>query len=382
MTMAGAPAENRNWWDALKEPNDFNPGAYPGILHHYVCFALCDLRFNSILHSIPGLIPSQSARLAAFEHAPLAANTPAYKPHAIIFIGGLSKRLLTDPYIPPLAAALAPTKWSIFSILLSSSYSGWGTHNLSDDSKEIAKCVNYIHLQKRKTRPNYSREVDGKIVLLGHSTGSQNALNYVYCVTHTLPPVDGVILQAPVSDRESMVMKLENPDFPADAEMYSFALQHAQILFNNHNQNEDAKPLMPSNIIRPFYGDVPVTAERFLSLQKKAFEHPFFVDDMFSSDVDSRQLAETFGAISNKMHLCVLYSGADEHVPERVDKVRLVGRWQNAVETSGEATWDAENSGLIDGANHSLRGEGQETQRGELVRRVVGFLKKVEAGVE
>jgi hypothetical protein len=311
----------------------------------------------------------------------VAPNTPAYKPHAIIFIGGLSKRLLTVPYVPPLAAALAPTKWSVFSVLLSSSYSGWGTHSLSDDSKEIAKCVNYIRLHKRKTRPNGSEEVDGKIVLLGHSTGSQNALYYVHCVIHTLPPVDGAILQAPVSDRESMAMKLENPDFPATREMYTHALQYAQMLFDKHNKNEDAKPLMPSEIIRPFYNNIPVTAERFLSLQKKAFEHPFFVDDMFSSDVDSQQLAETFGAISNKMHLCVLYSGADEHVPKWVDKVNLVGKWQNAV-TYSEATWDAENSGVIEGANHNLRGEGQEKQRGELERRVVGFLKKVEAGVE
>jgi hypothetical protein len=305
----------------------------------------------------------------------LSNPTPKYKPHSILFIGGLGDGLLTVPFVPPLAEALAPTQWSLFSLLLSSSYSGWGMRSLDDDTTDIAKAIKYIRKLKRKTRPaGVEGEHEGKIVLMGHSTGSQGVLHYLVYDLRISEPVDAAILQAPISDREGMTIELDISDD-------SLRLLHKQALHRAQSswefQDDDKKAIMPLDMTRPFYGDVVMTAQRWLSLQAEQYEYPVFVDDLFSSDVPYRQLTETFGDISKKVHLCVLYSGKDEHVPHWVDKEDLLEVWQRATGL-GEALWDAENSGLVDGATHALHGKEQEEQRKELVRRVVGFLGKVE----
>jgi hypothetical protein len=289
--------------------------------------------------------------------------------------------LLTVPFIPPLATALAPTPWSIFSLLLSSSYSGWGTRSLGDDCDEIAKCIRYIREHKQSTRPAsfQSADGDGKIVLMGHSTGSQDVLHYLVYDLFISPAVDGAILQAPVSDREGMAIELDGADEETHS-LFSDATRYAREIHDS-DADPELKTLIPLKMTRPFYGDTPITTERWLSLQMKGYEELLFVDDLFSSDVEGRQLFETFGSIHKKVHLCVLYSGSDEHVPGWVDKTSLLARWRGAVENGvlGKAVWDGENGGVIMGARHALNGDGQEGQRKELVQRVMGLLKKVES---
>jgi len=75
----------------------------------------------------------------------------------------------TDIRYPSTIAKSLPPNWAIAEVLLSSSYRGWGTSSLQKDAKELAECVGYFC----KLRPG--REV----VLMGHSTGCQDVMEYV-----------------------------------------------------------------------------------------------------------------------------------------------------------------------------------------------------------
>lgn len=81
----------------------------------------------------------------------------------------LSKPPLITPSYPAQIAHSLPPHWRIAEVLLSSSYRGWGTSSLQKDAHEIARCVAYFS----KLRPGR------KIVLMGHSTGCQDIMEYV-----------------------------------------------------------------------------------------------------------------------------------------------------------------------------------------------------------
>lgn len=73
----------------------------------------------------------------------------------------------------------------------SSAYTGFGTSSLDVDVDEISLLVQHL-------RPSHK-----KIVIMGHSTGSQDVIHYLLNKTG----VDGGILQAPVSDREHFTVE-------------------------------------------------------------------------------------------------------------------------------------------------------------------------------
>ena len=103
-----------------------------------------------------------------------------------------------------LVKALQKTEWSVFSLNLTSSYQSWGLGHLDRDTNELAQCLNYIKDYKSE---KYGA---GKIVLMGHSTGSQCVLHYLSRPNpHTTTPafdsglqhikrmpLDGAIMQA------------------------------------------------------------------------------------------------------------------------------------------------------------------------------------------
>ena len=66
-----------------------------------------------------------------------------------------------SPYVEHILNAL-PSSWALIEHTLSSSYRQFGIASLGEDVAEIAQLVEYFH----QLRPN------GKVVLLGHSTGS------------------------------------------------------------------------------------------------------------------------------------------------------------------------------------------------------------------
>ena len=86
-------------------------------------------------------------------------------PNVILAIGGLGDGPHTVPYFHDLAARLdaanTSPKYSVFQIRLKSSFVGFGTSSLAEDVAHISSLVKYLRRIGKE-----------KIVLLGHSTGS------------------------------------------------------------------------------------------------------------------------------------------------------------------------------------------------------------------
>ena len=251
----------------------------------------------------------------------------------------------------PMKNAL-PTSWSTVEILLSSSYIGWGTSSLDNDVKEIAECVGYF----RDLRPN------GKIVLLGHSTGSQDVIHYLIAGGGQRPKVDGGILQSGISDREAFAMVMSGTK-------YEQSIKVAQEYIDDGRGGD----CLPTSITEPIFSS-PISAKRWLSLLSPGPEHAG-EDDYFSSDLDDNRLQKTFGKLGGTgTPIGILFGGNDEHVPESVDKEHLVSRWIKATEKDGGVV--DQSSGVIPGATHNIN-EGGEP-RDERLRRIVGFLGRTE----
>src|ERR1700722_18399349 len=149
--------------------------------------------------------------LKVFEHLPSngseSLGPTQDKPNTLLFIGGLFGNFALVPYVARLANRLASQSantWSIMEIQLTSFGVGYGTGDLNRDVEEIAKGVEWLRLRPQET--------SSKVVLMGHSTGSQDVLHYLYHGARKRPVIDGAILQAPVSDREMLNMMLNTPD--------------------------------------------------------------------------------------------------------------------------------------------------------------------------
>lgn len=249
-------------------------------------------------------------------------------------------------HYPTLLAKAIPESWSLAQTLLGSSYGGWGTSSLKSDAAELHQCVDYFRGVKR-----------GKIVLMGHSTGCQDVMEYLVGPGHeNRPPIDGAIIQAPVSDREASLMLMPH-------DQYTKSVAAAQTMVSEGKADE----IVPTSVTHGFFG-APVTARRWLSLLSPNHDGE---DDYFSSDLPDTQLNRTFGMLPAHTPLCILYSGADECVPPEIDKVALVTKWIKVVQQHGKV--DTEHSGVIDGASHNLEKDSADVVA-ELSRRVIGFL--------
>ncbi|OJD34222.1 uncharacterized protein BKCO1_2400011 [Diplodia corticola] len=312
----------------------FQPAAHDGVAH---CFS-------------PGLL--------AFEHRPANASA-ATNTNVLIWVGGLGDGLLTVPY-PTAIASKLPPNWILAQPLLSSSYAGWGTSSLVRDADELAQCVKYFRER---------RGPGAKIVVMGHSTGCQDAIEYVSSPSDpsaaaSRTPLDAVILQAPASDRQAMLQSLGKASFDAANDV---ARQYVE-----DGRGED---VLPFRVTEKDFKKTPISARRWLALaspDKKG------ADDFFSDDLPDESLKKTFGAVPKGLGVCVLYSGSDEFCPSSVDKGGLVRRWSGFVKEAG-GVWEEEFGGVVPGATHNLKGS-SETVVSDLCRRVVGFLQKVEKG--
>ncbi|KAL1965342.1 hypothetical protein VTN77DRAFT_5779 [Rasamsonia byssochlamydoides] len=344
----------------------------------------------------PGILHQYTNKLAAFEYT--SSTNTRKKPHSLLFIGGLGDGFFTVPFVADLAAALEPTDWSLFSVLLSSSYTAWGLGSLGRDVEEIAQCVQYV--QKYKESQLGEQSGPKKIVIMGHSTGSQDVLHYLYSpnplpfnpefedgLRHiTRPAVDGAILQAPVSDREAVAEgqingteKLSGNEFATS--FLQLVDMARRVTYADGNKMDVLLPLnMTAKLGYP--PDVPISARRFLSLTSPDSPENPREDDLFSSDLPDKRLQETFGMIATRdllrSKLLVLYSGNDQYCPEKVDKEELLRRWKAATNKTIREVWDDEHSGVIPGATHNLEGEGEAEARRDLVSRVMGYLNDVE----
>ncbi|KAF8690442.1 hypothetical protein HU200_040795 [Digitaria exilis] len=269
---------------------------------------------------------------ALFKYGPTSAQV-AFRTgdfnHQVIFIGGLTDGLLATDYLEPLSLALEVEKWSLVQPLLSSSYTGYGISSLEQDALELDQLISYL----------INKENSEGVILLGHSTGCQDIVHYMRTNFACSKAVSGVILQAPVSDREYRAT------LPETAEMIDLA---AKMISEGRGMD-----LMP----REANPDVPITAYRYHSLCSYMGD-----DDMFSSDLSEDQLRQRLGHMSTTQ--CqVIFSMGDEYVPEYVDKKALVERLCRALGGAEKVE--------IEWGNHSLSNRVQEA-----VRAIVDFVKR------
>jgi len=147
-------------------------------------------------------------------------------------------------YVERLAEELDVEGWSLIQVVMSSSYLQFGISSLDTDAEELNMLIDSLK----------GRDYASQVVVAGHSTGCQDAVHYARKHPGKL---DGVILQAPVSDRECMFME------PGTAS--KLALAEDMIAADRGEE------LMPR---ASFYA--PITARRFQSLAGRLGD-----DDLF-----------------------------------------------------------------------------------------------------
>ena len=321
--------------------------------------------------------------LTLFEYLPGShgdSRSDTITPNTLIVIGGLYDGFLSVPYVPKLASYinLCP-QWSLMEIQLSSSGLGWGTGDLHRDAEEIAHAVGYV--RERSQNGPFER---GSVVLVGHSTGSQNVLHYLYHKSgQERPPIDGAILQAAVSDREGLAMMREQD--PVVQRAYEECLRISLTSEADNPQGKiNALPPEPISVFGWSRG--AVSCKRFLSLASPSSPMQPGLDDLFSSDLSNDTLSRTFGAVGlspymrpgmmSERRLLVLLSANDEYTPTTVDKKELIRRWAAAVEAGGALM--ASQSGVIAGASHNVR---EQEAQFDLTARVLNYLGDIVGGI-
>ncbi|GAB5368640.1 hypothetical protein AAMO2058_001337100 [Amorphochlora amoebiformis] len=205
----------------------------------------------------------------------------------LIFIGGLGDGLLATNYVPPLSTEVNKLGFTLLQPLLRSSYQGFGISSISKDTKDISNLVRHL----RKDHPK------ALIVLMGHSTGCQDAVSYCkLCHTQKKPEerINGIILQAPVNDPEY---------FSLEGKKTEKYLKLAREMVSKRRGRE----LMPRECLF-----APITADRYISLADRGGP-----DDLFSSTFEKWEL-ESYASID--VPTLILPSGSDEAIPETVDK--------------------------------------------------------------
>ncbi|WBF13307.1 hypothetical protein N7582_002653 [Saccharomyces uvarum] len=266
------------------------------------------------MSSFAGVLHRYTARNVAFEFAPTGRKK------VLVMIGGMTDGLLTVPYARELPHALEPHGYSVVNVQLTSSFLGFGTASLDKDVEELKLLVDFL-----KGAQGGRRET---IVLMGHSTGSQDVMHYLLRHGHS---VAAAIIQASCSDRESFGQAIDPP-------LLATLNARAKQLVNAGRQNE----LLSSEYSTHLF-NTPVTAYRWCSLMEPGGD-----DDYFSSDLPPAALAASFGRL--KTPLLVAYSENDQFVPSWVDKHALLARWRAA---TPPAVW-SEHSDLIKGATHAV----------------------------
>ncbi|KAK7742136.1 hypothetical protein SLS53_004722 [Cytospora paraplurivora] len=260
--------------------------------------------------------------------------------NTLLFVGGLGDGPHTVPYIRTVAAKIEAAEdlsYSVFEIRIRSSFSGFGWNSLANDVEDISAAVKYLR--------SIGKE---KVVLMGHSTGSQDSIEYTNYEKYHNEPVDGFIIQGSVSDREALPIDKgkENVD-----KLVAIATDMIK-----SGRGDDAVPKSQLPVeLDPW----PITAYRLHSLAGVGGD-----DDYFSSDLPDERVAEIWGRV--KQPILVVPSAKDQFVPPTVDFEKLLAKWKSF----GQAISDL--SGLIPEANHTVD---PPSSREWLADRVVRFLR-------
>lgn len=290
---------------------------------------------------VAGVIHEYAPRHIAFEF------NPEGNKNVLIFVGGLMDGLLTVPYLQLLSKELSKIDYSLIQIEISSSHIGWGTGSLVRDSTEISQLVKYLKSDEGGNRT--------KIGLMGHSTGCQNTTHYFTRQNRdeNYSSIDFGILQAPVSDRVSASAELSKEDIDE-------SLNIANKLIDEGNWME----IMPYKFTKHFF-DVPINAYRWNSLMSVRGD-----DDFFSPDLEMDDYKSTFGKFDKPF--LVLYSGADEYVPDWLDKKELMKKWQDVAGSN----WSPF-SKIVEGAKHNIGEGSKDGAREDAIDTVIKFIASI-----
>ena len=171
--------------------------------------------------------------------------------------------------------------------ILRSSYCQFGTQTLDTDVEDLNNLVKFL----KETRGN-----DIQVSIIGHSTGCQIAVHFCKTSQFAKDCIEKIILQAPVSDREAMVMETSG--------------EYVEKLISNANkcvENGES-----DQIVHMLYGIAPLTAQRTLDLYSKNG-----LDDMFSSDLTLNELNSRLDHMKSFQTL-ISISLEDQYVPKDV----------------------------------------------------------------
>lgn len=231
--------------------------------------------------STPGVLHYIPDDVSAFEPTKPLTHSPST--NTLIWIGGMGDTLGSVSYPFAIGKALGPN-WSLMTTSLGSAGKSWGVGSIAQDAEDVADVVTYI----KKQRPS------GKIVIMGHSTGCQDCMEYLVGKNaEKRPPVDGVILQAPVSDREALAS-----DLPAAIKQEADQLA---LKMCREKQDRDA---LPNRLTGPIFGRLAITARRWVDVSSPGPEHSG-ADDYFSSDLSVQRLKATFGKLPARSPLLI-----------------------------------------------------------------------------
>lgn len=337
--------------------------------------------------------------LNLFEHTPrsssIASNgRPPPPKHILLFVGGLYDNFNAPRYVNDLASLFPgheSQEWRVMHVQLSSNGRAWGFLSIDRDIEEIAVCVDFL-----RTKLYNNDKLD--VVLMGHSTGCQDLMRYLTAPNPidsrkpARPVVQGAILQAPVSDRDSTLQSIA--DGPEVKKAYDALMQIVQ----NTPEKDHRDTILPLNLMRPMFGVVPVSIARFLSLVSPNSPDNPSVEDFFSHDLHDSTLKKTFGSIGrNKMlnrstgdgprdlqSILVLMSDSDEHVGAKVSQKALLARWKEAMrEDTGTSIYG--DSAVILNALHDVGGDDWPSKEARLVvlrKKVIHYLRHVVGGVD
>ncbi|KAJ8121730.1 hypothetical protein ONZ43_g1893 [Nemania bipapillata] len=282
--------------------------------------------FTTTVHPFP----SPTSRACAYEIGPQNAK------NALVFIGGLGDGPHTVAYPRAIAKQLEENPdlgYSVFEFRLKSSFSAFGFARLVDDVADTSALVKYLRSLGKE-----------RIVLMGHSTGCQDCMEYVSPV-HAAPPVEGIILQAPVCDVDAMALDM---GYGPLGESTKFAKQ-----LIDAGKSGDR---MPVSQLPAFMRNFPISAWRCGE------------DNYFSPDLPDEVAASYWTRMERP--LLVLHSGADEYVPESVNTQELINRWRGLCKPGVFS----ELSGVIPGAGHRVEQPEAETW---LSDTVIKFLRSI-----
>lgn len=263
-------------------------------------------------------IPVQGS-LQLYQVDPVAlpyVDTDPHLPHSLVFVPGLGDTLASCPYMAKLADMLRRHDYSLVMPQLTCNLGGWGQSSLEGDAQEIAACI--AHLRSTPSKK------EGKVVLMGHSTGCQDSIAYLLSSSRAIDPrtrINGVVLQAPVSDRESYERRREEASKEVRAKMDKILALATKLvqegkgaLIMPSDDESIAIPLKPADsddfqdtdsatnpgnsaaVLAP-----ATTAYRFWSLYAKGGDDDFFSSDLSDSSITTdKPNSRSFGrAIRN-----------------------------------------------------------------------------------